>query len=96
MGYPRTVLTPEGVPITAARQWRMAFYGQDDWKVTPKLTLNLGLRYDLFVPPHDANHGIYTLDFASNPAAPPFVPVSDPIWSISHRDFSPRLGSPIR
>lgn len=92
MGLPRTVLTPEGVPITAARQWRVAFYAQDDWKVTPKLTLNLGLRYDLFVPPHDDNHSIYTLDFLTNPKAPTFVPVSDPIWSISHRDFSPRLG----
>lgn len=92
MGLPRTVLTPEGVPITAARQWRWALYAQDDWKVTPKLTLNLGLRYDLFVPPHDVNHSIYTLDFITNPAVPTFVPVTDPIWSITHRDFSPRLG----
>ncbi len=27
-----------------------AFYGQDDWKVTPKLTVNIGLRYEIFSP----------------------------------------------
>lgn len=31
-------------------QWYDAAYAQDDWRVTPKLTLNLGVRYDFFQP----------------------------------------------
>ena len=31
-------------------QWRYFFYGQDTWRITPKLTLNYGLRWEIYMP----------------------------------------------
>src|SRR5262249_23104870 len=31
-------------------RWYRAAYAQDDWRLTPRLTLNLGLRYDYYQP----------------------------------------------
>ncbi len=36
--------------FVSSRKIAWAFYAQDDWKVTPKLTVNLGVRYDLWSP----------------------------------------------
>jgi hypothetical protein len=51
-----------------------AFYAQDDWKVTPSLILNLGLRYELFGTVSDRFNDIGNFDL-SDPANPTiFVP----------------------
>jgi len=46
LGLPTNSNTPEGLPVTDVRQNRMGFYLTDDWKVSRKLTLNLGVRYE--------------------------------------------------
>ncbi|MGI4852601.1 MAG: carboxypeptidase regulatory-like domain-containing protein [Janthinobacterium lividum] len=50
-------------PVFDTRQSYAAGFFQDNWKVTPKLVLNLGLRYDFWTPFKDANGRASTLKF---------------------------------
>ncbi len=46
------------------QQWRMFYYGQDTWRVTPKLTLSYGLRWEVYFPESvnaKGNGGFYNI-----------------------------------
>ncbi len=63
LGLPNTAQRNIGRGTTAImRKEDYSFYFQDDWKVTPKLTLNLGLRYDLIEYPKHRDDLLASID----------------------------------
>jgi hypothetical protein len=49
-----------------------AFYAQDDWKLSSRLTLNVGMRYELFMPVTERHDQIATFDL-THPATPTLI-----------------------
>jgi hypothetical protein len=79
-----------GDPIRNISQWLYAGYAQDDWRITKRVTLNLGVRYELQGVPTEANNL-----FGNWEPSVGFEQVGKNISSIYKRDnknFSPRLG----
>jgi hypothetical protein len=48
------------------RTWEIAFYGQDTYRVTPRLTLNYGLRYEFQAPYTESNNNQSNYDPATD------------------------------
>ncbi len=84
------------------RNLLLAPYVQDDIKFTPKLTVNVGLRWDIMLPFKEANNQIVFLDpNGRNPAAGNLPGIATRFSNaprgvdradISFRNFGPRIG----
>jgi hypothetical protein len=83
-------------------------YFQDEWKVTPNLTLNLGLRWEYYGVAHEADnrttvfdlnefHGVCLGSGSTNGPYP--IPINTPpcprnpaLYNANYRNFDPRVG----
>lgn len=75
------------------KSYNLDFYVQDSYKVTPKLTLNYGLRYEFQNPWTEANNNMANFDVASgNIVIAGRNGVSSGIINPRKNDFSPRFG----
>ena len=52
-------------PLGKFRYNQLEFYGQDTWKITPRLTLDYGMRFAWIPPQYDANNQVALFDPAS-------------------------------
>jgi outer membrane receptor protein involved in Fe transport len=105
-----TVTLPIGPPnfSRSNRYHESALYIQDSWKVRPRLTLNLGVRWEYFGVQHnvnpelDSNFYLPALIGPQNPAFPAAVAAGQVmpapqspvggLWAASPLNFAPRVG----
>jgi hypothetical protein len=98
--YPSFLL---GTPTMSARArfvggwpyqtyWQNAWYAQDDFRVLPSLTLNLGLRYDLFTRPIERYNRQSNWDSQTNQLVVATASNRSPGLNLDKGDWGPRVG----
>jgi hypothetical protein len=79
----------QGEGVVGNRRTFYQAYAQDEFKVTPTLTLNLGLRYEYYSVMHEILNRSAVVDI---PGCGGFCPKGTPYYDPNTKDFGPRLG----
>src|SRR6266550_722909 len=86
-----------GGPPDTQRYFRshtLAFWGQDDWKFRPNLTLNFGLRWEYFSPLSEKEGKLSNLQLGTGAAGLTGASIVRPkkLWPSDWNNFAPRVG----
>ncbi|MDQ3747613.1 MAG: Plug and carboxypeptidase regulatory-like domain-containing protein [Acidobacteriota bacterium] len=97
LGRPRQISFARGNPQISTKQNDYFFFVQDDWRVRPNLTLNLGLRYEVSTTPFNP-----IIDDLNEREADPSTSIFNTAFPLETRtqqrlpidknNFAPRLG----
>jgi outer membrane receptor protein involved in Fe transport len=79
-----------GDPARHLHNEQYAAFAQDDWRITPRLTINAGLRYELTSVPIDAKNQLG--NFLPSVGLVQAGQGGASLLNGDHKDFSPRLG----
>ena len=92
LGFPQAITTPGPLFPGGGQQWRHGFFVQDKWQVNSKLTLTLGLRYELPIVPQSTTGNGTILNPQQTAFIPGTVPSKIPFHQGDHNNFAPRFG----
>jgi len=91
-----TALIAESLAIqsSALLARNFSLYGQDIWKITPRLTATYGLRWDLNTPLKGKNsaNDPFTVTGLNDPATIALAPRGTPLYETTYGNVAPRLG----
>ena len=79
----------QGEGIAQSRHTMYMGYTQDEFKVTPNLTFNLGLRYEFYSVVHEIHNHSAVVDITGCGG---FCPPGTPYYAPNTTDFGPRAG----
>jgi hypothetical protein len=77
-----------GNPLQHYANENFSFFFQDDWKVHRRLTLNLGLRYDVSTVSRERDGNLQSFDLATGT----LTPKGQKVYDMDTNNFGPRVG----
>ena len=90
LGYPVSTMRTEGDSQAYLRQDNLGAFIQQDWQITNRLSLSLGLQYDYFSPFTDAFGKLQNIDYAASPE--PRLERVQQSSNPNYLNFAPRAG----